>query len=498
LIPTDVRPEVLFPPLGPDYERASALLSLGLEGRWRRRLVERAAPRSADLYLDVATGTGLVARELRKSGCRVVGLDLVPSMIGAAAPSGGISFVLGRAESLPFRDATFDGLTVTYLLRYVDDPVETMRELARVVRPGGRIAMLEFDRPRALPLRIGWWIYTRFGLPLVGAIVSRRWRDVGAFLGRSVDRFVDRYEMEDIWRRAGIADVRREGLSLGAAAVTWGRASDRVKEVATVNGSVTAGAGDAISPTIGSGGTAGAVAPAFYALPSGGWQDYVTLLHPPYLLWHLSYVVLGAAVAAELRFDRLAWSVLAFFLALGIGAHALDELHGHPLRTRIPDAVLRALALAGIGGAVALGLAATTFLGPGMLLFIAAGLALVLAYPLELGGGHLHSDLWFAVAWGAFPVLTGAFASGGSLTPAAIVAALYAIAMSYAQRVLSTWVRMLRRRTRSVTGEIVAADGDTMLIDRDVLLAAPEGGLRWLVAAATLVALAAVMLRAMG
>lgn len=479
MIPTDVRPEVLFPPLGPDYERASTLLSLGLEAGWRRRLVERAAPRRGDRYLDVATGTGLVARGLRRSGCRVVGVDLVPNMIGAADRSDGIAFVLGRAETLPFPDATFDGLTVTYLLRYVDDPVGTMRELARVVRPGGRIAMLEFDRPGALPLRAGWWLYTRLGLPLVGSLVSSRWRDVGAFLGRSIDRFCDRYAMEDVWREAGITDVRSETLSLGAAAVTWGRAPDRV-----TGSSVRAAA----VPT----------PPAFYALAPGGWRDYVTLLHPPYLLWHLSYVVLGGALAGQLRPDRLVASAVAFFLALGIGAHALDELNGRPLRTRIPDGVLRALAAVGLGGAVALGLAATTILGPGMLLFISAGLTLALAYPLELAGGRLHGDLWFAFAWGAFPVLTAAYASGGTLTLAAIVGAAYALALSYAQRVLSTWVRMLRRQTESVDGRIRSTGGATIAIDRERLLEAPEAALRWLVAVSVLVAFAAVALRMTG
>src|SRR5439155_14370276 len=195
--------------------------------------------------------------------------------------------------------------------------------------------------------------------------------------------------------------------------------------------------------------------PAFYALTSGGWRDYVTLLHPPYTLWHLSYVVLGAALASEVRIDRLAGTLVAFFLALGIGAHALDELNGHPLRTRIPDPLLRVLAVVGLGGAVILGIvAASTAVGPGLYVFIGTGIVLALMYPLELAGGRLHSDLWFAIAWGAFPVLTACYASGGSITAAAVVGAIYAVALSYAQRVLSTWVRMLRRRTESVSGEI--------------------------------------------
>jgi demethylmenaquinone methyltransferase/2-methoxy-6-polyprenyl-1,4-benzoquinol methylase len=224
-IPLDVRPQRLFAPLGRRYERASALLSLGLEGGWRRRLVERFGPRAGELYLDVATGTGLVARALRdRADCRVVGLDITTSMLDAADRRDGIRFVQGRAESLPFPDARFDGLTFTYLLRYVDDPVATMRELTRVVRPGGRIAMLEFDRPRSLLLRIGWWLYTRLGLPVIGSLISRDWRAVGVFLGPSIDRFYKRYDIQQVWKEAGIAEVRIERLGLGAAVVTSGRA----------------------------------------------------------------------------------------------------------------------------------------------------------------------------------------------------------------------------------------------------------------------------------
>jgi hypothetical protein len=233
------------------------------------------------------------------------------------------------------------------------------------------------------------------------------------------------------------------------------------------------------------------VRPAFYALTSGGWRDYVTLLHPPYTLWHLSYVVLGAALASEVRIDRLIGTLVAFFLALGIGAHALDEVNGHPLRTRIPDPLLRILAVVGLGGAVMLGvIAATTAVGPGLYAFIVAGIVLAFFYPLELAGGKLHSDLWFAIAWGAFPVLTACYASGGSITAAAVIGAIYAIALSYAQRVLSTWVRMLRRRTESVTGEIGLISGERISLDRQRLIAAPEAGLQWLTVVAVLGAIA--------
>jgi ubiquinone/menaquinone biosynthesis methyltransferase len=519
-VTSPVRPERLFAPLGPTYERAGALLSLGLERGWRQRLIERAAPRDGDVYLDVATGTGLVARELRaRSACRVVGIDLTREMLAAADRSDGIRFVQGRAEQLPFPDARFDGLTVTYLLRYVDDPAATLRELARVVRPGGRIAMLEFARPTSLPLRLGWWLYTRIALPMLGSLLSRDWREVGTFLGRSIDRFYDQHDMNEVWRHAGIDQVRTDRLGLGSAVVVSGRVSNgeavgreagrgrgeppllrgrvgasRQEQGADRSAPESARAQEgrdprqrrpAERPTL----------PAFYALAPGGWRDYVTLLHPPYTLWHLSYVVLGAALASEVRLDRLAGTLVAFFLALGIGVHALDEMNGRPLQTRIPDRVLAALAILGLGAAVALGLAATPIVGAGLLLFIATGTALALGYPLELARGRLHSDLWFALGWGAFPLLTAAYASGGSITAAAIAGAAYAAALSHAQRRLSTWVRSLRRRADSVSGEIRMRDGATIALDRERLIDAPEAGLRWLTAVAALVAIAALAVR---
>ncbi|MBI2983361.1 MAG: class I SAM-dependent methyltransferase, partial [Chloroflexi bacterium] len=222
-----VDPGHLFAPLGTTYERAGALLSLGLERGWRRRLIERAAPRDGDLYLDVATGTGLVARELRRSaGCRVVGVDLSHGMLAAADRADGVRYVQGRAERLPFPDGRFDGLTFTYLLRYVEDPVATLRELARVVRPGGRIVMLEFARPRSPVLRLGWWLYTRIALPVLGTLVSRDWRAVGAFLGPSIDRFYDRHDMERIWREVGLVNVTTDRLGSGAAVVVSAELGD--------------------------------------------------------------------------------------------------------------------------------------------------------------------------------------------------------------------------------------------------------------------------------
>ncbi|MGH3046733.1 MAG: hypothetical protein ACRDNC_06985, partial [Gaiellaceae bacterium] len=150
--------------------------------------------------------------------------------------------------------------------------------------------------------------------------------------------------------------------------------------------------------------------PAFYALAQGGWRDYVTLLHPPYTAWHLSYVVIGAALAPELQASRLLPTLVAFFLALGIGAHALDELNGRPLRTQISSSALVALAVVSILAAVAIGIAGAVLVDPWIGSFVAAGAFIVVAYNLELAGGRFHGDTWFALAWGAFPLVTGYFA----------------------------------------------------------------------------------------
>jgi len=219
---------------------------------------------------------------------------------------------------------------------------------------------------------------------------------------------------------------------------------------------------------------------AFYALSPGGWRDYWTLLHPPYTLWHLSYVVIGASLAPEVNVRWLLETLAAFFLAMGVAAHALDELNGRPLRTRIPDGVLVTLAVVGLGGAIALGVHGTMEVSPWLWAFIGAGGFLVVAYNLELFGGAFHSDLWFALAWGALPVLTAAFAQTASVSVAALLAAAACAAISAAQRVLSTPVRRLRRSVRSVRGEVELADGSTEALDATALRAAPEDALRWL------------------
>lgn len=185
--------------------------------------------------------------------------------------------------------------------------------------------------------------------------------------------------------------------------------------------------------------------PAFYALRQGGWRDYVTLLHPPYTLWNLSYVALGAALAPRLEWQLLGWTALAFFLALGIGAHALDELQGRPLRTQISDGALRFLAAWSIAGAVVVGVHVALVTTSWLLVFVAFGAFVVVAYNLELFGGRLHTPMWFAATWGAFPALTAYFASAQTIRPVAVLVAGFALATSLAQRRLSTDVRLARR-----------------------------------------------------
>jgi hypothetical protein len=237
---------------------------------------------------------------------------------------------------------------------------------------------------------------------------------------------------------------------------------------------------------------AGEARPAFYALERGGWRDYVTLLHLPYTAWHLSYVAIGCALAPTLFGNRLAAALAAFFLALGVAAHALDELRGRPLGTEIPRRVLIALAVVSLAGAVAIGIAAAAAWWPWLLAFVAVGGFLVPAYNLELFGGRFHSDLWFGLAWGAFPVLTGYGVMAERVDPEAVLAALAALFLSLAQRHLSTQVRTVRRRVSSVEGRIVHADGAVEHVGPDTLLRAPELALRALALAT--VSLAAALL----
>lgn len=218
--------------------------------------------------------------------------------------------------------------------------------------------------------------------------------------------------------------------------------------------------------------------PAFYALERGGWRDYVTLLHAPYTAWHLSYAVIGCALAPTLHADRLLATLAAFFLALGVGAHALDELRGRPLGTTIPSGVLVGLALASVAGAVAIGVVAALVWTPWLLAFVAAGAFLVPAYNLELFGGRFHSDLWFGLAWGAFPVLTGYVVTAERLDVAAALGATAALFLSLAQRHLSTQVRTVRRQVHRVEGTIAYRDGSAEELTAATLIQAPELALR--------------------
>jgi demethylmenaquinone methyltransferase/2-methoxy-6-polyprenyl-1,4-benzoquinol methylase len=222
-----VSARALFAPLGPTYDRYASVLSLGQDPRWRRFLVEQVNVANDDVVLDVATGTGAVARELiRRRGCRVVGLDQSPEMLAEARRrlGGDVRLVEATADQVPFADASFDALTFTYLLRYVPDPAATLRELARVVRPGGTIAGLEFGLPRGL-WRAPWELYVRVGLPVAGRLISPGWSRVGGFLGSSIRDFYARWPEDRLlaaWRDAGIRDVTSRKLSLGGGVVTWG------------------------------------------------------------------------------------------------------------------------------------------------------------------------------------------------------------------------------------------------------------------------------------
>jgi hypothetical protein len=235
--------------------------------------------------------------------------------------------------------------------------------------------------------------------------------------------------------------------------------------------------------------------PAYYAAGPGPLRDWWTLLHPPFTAWHLSYVVLGAMLAPEVRLDRLIAALIAFFLAVGIAAHALDELHGRPLRTSISRTALIAVAVAGLAGAVALGVVGITRVGWALLPFMIVGPLLVIGYNAELFGGLIHTDLGFAAAWGAFPALTGYVAEAGRLAIAPVVAAGAAMALSLGQRHLSTPARMLRRKTATVTGSITLQSGEVSSLDAAKLLEPLERALRSLSWGVVLLAAALAMAR---
>jgi hypothetical protein len=235
--------------------------------------------------------------------------------------------------------------------------------------------------------------------------------------------------------------------------------------------------------------------PAFYALAAGGWRDLVTLLHPPYTAWHLSYVALGAVAAPRVHAIRLVAALGAFFLAVGVSAHAFDELNGRPLMTRLPRWSLVALAVAGLAGAVAIGVVGAVVVSPLLVPLVAFGALLVPVYNLELARGRFHNDAWFALAWGGFPAFTGYFANSLTVRPAGLLVTAACCLLSVAQRRLSTPARELRRRTVAVEGEQRLADGRVIQLDRQRLASPLEGTLSALWIALVLLAVGLVAVR---
>ena len=235
--------------------------------------------------------------------------------------------------------------------------------------------------------------------------------------------------------------------------------------------------------------------PAFYALRRGGWRDLVTLLHPPYTAWHLSYVAIGAAVAPTVHVDRLGAALGAFFLAVGISAHALDELNGRPLDTALGHRTLVVLATIGLAGAVAIGIAGMFIVSPALAPLVLAGAVLVVAYNLELVGGRFHNDAWFAIAWGAFPAFTGYFVNSLQIRPAGLLVAGACCLLSVAQRRLSTPARELRRQTVSLTGEQRLKDGSVIELTATRLTDPLEGALSVMWVALVLLAAGLIAVR---
>jgi hypothetical protein len=241
-------------------------------------------------------------------------------------------------------------------------------------------------------------------------------------------------------------------------------------------------------------------APAFYALRGGGWRDLLNVLHLPYTAWHLANVLLGAAAASQVHSDRLLATLAAFFLGLGVSAHALDELNGRPLRTRLSDRALIALAAFGLGGAVGIGVAGCLIVSATLAPFVAAGGFIVVAYSLELFGGRFHTDFWLAASWAAFPALTSWWVNTLSLdSPKAVAAGLLVAVGCFglvsAQRRLSTPVRRLRRRTVSLSGEQVLDDGTVVPLSIEGIASPLDGALRMLWWAVVAVSIGVVLLR---
>jgi hypothetical protein len=240
--------------------------------------------------------------------------------------------------------------------------------------------------------------------------------------------------------------------------------------------------------------------PAFYALRRGGWRDLVTVLHPPYTAWHLANVAFGAAAATEIHTDRFIATLAAFFLAVGIGAHTLDELNGRPLKTQLSDRTLIALAVCSIVGAIGIGIAGCFIVSATLIPFVVAGGFIVVAYSLELFGGRFHTDFWLAASWGAFPALTSwwantlSFGSAKTVVAGALVA-VGCFGLTAVQRRLSTPVRRLRRKTVSVTGEQRLEDGTVIPLSASELAGPLDGSLRGLSWAVVVLAVGLVVIR---
>jgi hypothetical protein len=217
--------------------------------------------------------------------------------------------------------------------------------------------------------------------------------------------------------------------------------------------------------------------PAFYALVGGGWRDVLTLLHPPYTAWHLSYFAIGAALAPHVYVDRLLWGLAAFGLAVGVAAHALDELHDRPLQTGLSDRTLTVMACTSLVGALAIGVAGIVTVSALLAPLVVVGGLFLLAYNLELWGARFHSDLWFAIGWGAFPAFTGYFVNALSISLTGLLVSAGCLAMSVAQRRLSTPARELRRRTASISGVRVHSNGSSEPLTLAGLLAPLDGAL---------------------
>jgi hypothetical protein len=235
--------------------------------------------------------------------------------------------------------------------------------------------------------------------------------------------------------------------------------------------------------------------PAFYAMRPGRVRSWWTILHPPYTAWHLSYVAIGASLAPQIDGVRLTGTLFAFFCAVGVSAHALDEVHGHPLNSGLSDIARWIVAGAGLLASVGLGALGLSRVGPGLLIFIVVGAVLLVAYNLELFGGRLHSDVVFAASWGSFPVLTSYYAQAERLDEVAVVAAIAAFLLSWAQRSLSSKARELRRRVVRVEGTMTRADGSVAALDITSLLQPLEVALHALAWGMVVLAVAMTLFR---